>query len=160
MGRIIENKKMGKAEKKGARGNGRRMGTKNGNKHNSKNTRQNLASQRHHDQIHKDLKDGITIKEDPDLPGMGRYYCVSCARYFIDDNSLKGHEKTSLHKRRLKMMKQKPHTYEDAELFAGLQTEKIRPNIKPNADFDMDLDAGPIPISSNAQSNQMIFDEE
>lgn len=37
---------------------------------------------------------------DEDLPGLGQYYCISCARYFMKDNILQEHFKTKSHKRK------------------------------------------------------------
>ena len=35
-------------------------------------------------------------------PGLGQYYCVSCARYFISEVAMKAHVKTKEHKKRVK----------------------------------------------------------
>ena len=37
-----------------------------------------------------------------DLPGLGQFYCLTCARHFLDDQTLKAHEEGRPHKRRLK----------------------------------------------------------
>jgi bud site selection protein 20 len=42
---------------------------------------------------------------DIDTPGLGRHYCVSCARYFISETAMQSHEKTKAHKRQLKQLK-------------------------------------------------------
>ena len=63
---------------------------------------------------------------DDDLPGCGRFYCISCARYFINEPgqnliflscstncgcvALEEHNKSKLHRRKLKMM-QKGEVY-------------------------------------------------
>uniref|UniRef100_A0A0N5AAG8 C2H2-type domain-containing protein n=1 Tax=Syphacia muris TaxID=451379 RepID=A0A0N5AAG8_9BILA len=51
------------------------------------------------DQILEDLKPEKAAKllnqeVDMDLPGDGKFYCIECNRYFIDDNTLKSHKKT------------------------------------------------------------------
>merc|ERR1712063_10224 len=62
------------------------------------------------DQVAVDmLPDNLTKLEsqpvDPDLPGLGQFYCVSCARYFVDSQAIIDHRKTKIHKRRLKELK-------------------------------------------------------
>eukprot|EP01068_Selenidium_serpulae_P008926 Selendium_serpulae@DN5105_c0_g2_i3.p2 len=72
------------------------------------------------DQVHEDLKKGITIEEDTDLPGCGKFYCVSCARHFIDKSALDSHLKRSKHKRMLKKALETPYTQADAESAAEM----------------------------------------
>lgn len=67
------------------------------------------------DQIVKDLipenAEKLEKQEfDPDLPGCGQHYCVSCARYFIDTKALTEHRKTKPHKRRVKELKGEIYT--------------------------------------------------
>ncbi|KJE95932.1 hypothetical protein CAOG_06321 [Capsaspora owczarzaki ATCC 30864] len=57
-----------------------------------------------------------------DLPGLGQFYCVACARYFIDELSLNVHFKSKVHRRRLKELKEPAYTQEDAEAAAGMST--------------------------------------
>ncbi|ELR21204.1 zinc finger protein bud20, putative [Acanthamoeba castellanii str. Neff] len=53
------------------------------------------------DQIYSEIQAGkVTTPLDLDLPGSGQFICVHCARYFIDENSMKDHFKTKLHKKR------------------------------------------------------------
>jgi len=47
---------------------------------------------------------------DPDLPGLGQHYCVSCARYFVDARALSEHRKTKPHKRRVKALQEDIYT--------------------------------------------------
>uniref|UniRef100_A0A7S3AYE6 C2H2-type domain-containing protein n=1 Tax=Haptolina ericina TaxID=156174 RepID=A0A7S3AYE6_9EUKA len=57
---------------------------------------------------------------DPDKPGLGQFYCLSCAKYFISARALADHSKTPKHKRRLKMLKTtKPYSHEEARAAAG-----------------------------------------
>ncbi|KAJ3200836.1 hypothetical protein HK099_002491, partial [Clydaea vesicula] len=58
---------------------------------------------------------------DPDLPGLGQFYCLECAKYYISEQPLKEHIKSKVHKRRLKELKEKPYTQEDAEAAVGLK---------------------------------------
>ena len=47
-----------------------------------------------------------------ELPGGGHFYCVVCARYFIDQRNLDEHMKTKAHRRRVK-------TLEKGEVYTG-----------------------------------------
>lgn len=40
---------------------------------------------------------------DEDIPGLGRWYCEVCSRYFANEHSLLSHLKTKKHKRRYKL---------------------------------------------------------
>jgi hypothetical protein len=69
-------------------------------------------------------------KLDEDKPGLGQYYCISCARYFISTNALQDHFQTKRHKKRSfsshlpttydsfreKELKTKPYSTEEAYL--------------------------------------------
>eukprot|EP01147_Barroeca_monosierra_P010638 gene10638-2753_t len=77
------------------------------------------------DQVHEDLKPKHIAKHvnqpaDYDLPGMGQFYCVHCARHFIDEFTLEAHRKSKVHKRRLKQLSETPYTQKEAEAAAGL----------------------------------------
>lgn len=81
------------------------------------------------DQIVVDLKPENTQKlrqqeRDEDLPGQGQYYCVECARYFINQTGLEDHLKSKPHKKRLKQLKEKPYSQEEAERAAGMTRDK------------------------------------
>lgn len=56
---------------------------------------------------------------DLDLPGAAQHYCLHCARYFIDEQALKEHFKTKVHKRRLKALELEPYSIEESERAAG-----------------------------------------
>ena len=60
-------------------------------------------------------------------PGLGQYYCVTCARYFISPVAMKAHLKAKDHKKRLKATKEIPYTHEEAEMAAGLRPSKETP---------------------------------
>ncbi|KAI8380813.1 hypothetical protein BD560DRAFT_323812, partial [Blakeslea trispora] len=57
---------------------------------------------------------------DTDLPGLGQFYCVECARHFISENHLTEHLKSKLHKRRVKKLEDEPYTQEEADRAAGI----------------------------------------
>eukprot|EP00915_Cephaloidophora_sp_WS-2016_P005399 GHVH01007134.1.p1 GENE.GHVH01007134.1~~GHVH01007134.1.p1 ORF type:complete len:151 (+),score=26.27 GHVH01007134.1:49-453(+) len=133
---------MGKSRGKGLSGNGRRMGRSTNksrrSQHNSKSISNLKSEMPYHDQVHENLKSGVKLKFDEDLPGCGQHYCVPCAKHFIDAKGLVTHSKSKLHKRLLKDMMLKPHTQEDAELFAGLQTDKSYFKKKDGEDVKME----------------------
>eukprot|EP00405_Crypthecodinium_cohnii_P002881 CAMPEP_0194748444 /NCGR_PEP_ID=MMETSP0323_2-20130528/2570_1 /TAXON_ID=2866 ORGANISM="Crypthecodinium cohnii, Strain Seligo" /NCGR_SAMPLE_ID=MMETSP0323_2 /ASSEMBLY_ACC=CAM_ASM_000346 /LENGTH=119 /DNA_ID=CAMNT_0039662679 /DNA_START=57 /DNA_END=416 /DNA_ORIENTATION=+ len=80
------------------------------------------------DQVHDDLKvpekfkPGV-LERDEDLPGMGQFYCIACARFFQTAEIKAVHEKSKLHKRRMQKAKDTPHTQRDAEMAAGMTHE-------------------------------------
>ncbi|PXF44693.1 Zinc finger protein bud20 [Gracilariopsis chorda] len=94
----------------------------------NKRSRRKRTLSRALDQIHEDIsgkgqfsKNGTTdLPVDFDLPGLGQFYCVECARYFITDGVLAAHKKTKKHKFRLKELKDKPYCQAEAEAAAGM----------------------------------------
>ncbi|KAL8375660.1 hypothetical protein RB595_006986 [Gaeumannomyces hyphopodioides] len=60
------------------------------------------------DQIQEDLLSPKHLaqwkdtKASEDLPGLGRHYCIECAKWFETDHSLVEHRKGKPHKRRLR----------------------------------------------------------
>ncbi|KAH7647989.1 hypothetical protein RS030_3397 [Cryptosporidium xiaoi] len=52
--------------------------------------------------VQKDYYKGVELPFDPDLPGNGQFYCITCARYFINSSSLLSHNKSKDHKRLIK----------------------------------------------------------
>ena len=101
----------------------------------SKNTHREIKMKHYSkdiDQIVCDLKPENAVKliaqeKDEDLPGQGQYYCVECSRYFINSTSLTDHLKSKPHKKRLKELKDKPYSQEEAERAAGM-TKTTRNN--------------------------------
>ncbi|EDV47391.1 zinc finger protein 593 homolog [Drosophila erecta] len=75
------------------------------------------------DQIDDDLRtrSGELINQNVDLdkPGFAQFYCVHCAKYFIDDTAMQAHFRTKVHKRRLKALEIEPYSIEEAERAAG-----------------------------------------
>lgn len=49
------------------------------------------------------------------LPGFGQFYCIICSRYFVNKVALEGHNTTKQHKRRVKLLKDKPYDHKEAE---------------------------------------------
>ena len=66
--------------------------------------------------------------QQEDKPGLGQYYCVSCARYFISYQAIQVHYKTKEHKKRFKLVKNEtPYSIEEAERAGGLMPAKNAP---------------------------------
>lgn len=63
--------------------------------------------------------------EDENLPGLGQYYCIHCAKYFLDNNALKGHLRGKIHKRRVKELAVNPYTSLESEAATGTNLEKF-----------------------------------
>ena len=59
------------------------------------------------DQIYEEIKPekvdqtkSDMTKWDEDKPGLGQFYCIACARYFISPKAMEDHAKTKPHKKR------------------------------------------------------------
>lgn len=63
--------------------------------------------------------------EDENLPGLGQYYCIHCAKYFLDNTALKGHLRGKVHKRRVKELSVNPYTSLESEAATGTNLEKF-----------------------------------
>merc|ERR1712045_1086261 len=77
------------------------------------------------DQIDGDLQAGkveALMKQnvDFDKPGLAQFYCVHCAKHFINGDAFKSHVKGKPHKRRLHALKTEPYTIEESERAAGM----------------------------------------
>ncbi|CZT00855.1 related to BUD20 Protein involved in bud-site selection [Rhynchosporium agropyri] len=78
------------------------------------------------DQIHTDITDQKHLlahknsKAPEDLPGLGEYYCVECAKWFESEHAMVTHRKGSTHKRQVKALKVEPYTQREAEAAIGL----------------------------------------
>ncbi|KAF7715796.1 Bud site selection protein 20 [Penicillium ucsense] len=59
-------------------------------------------------------------KDVEDLPGLGQHYCMECSKWFESDYNLKAHTKGKNHKRRLRILKEEPHSQRIAEAAVGL----------------------------------------
>ncbi|KAL2045484.1 hypothetical protein N7G274_001912 [Stereocaulon virgatum] len=81
------------------------------------------------DQVHADLRSSKhltqhkTAKPAEDLPGLGRFYCVECAKWFESENNLVHHRYGKNHKRRLRALRAEPYSQEEAEAAVGLRTD-------------------------------------
>ena len=61
------------------------------------------------------------MSKDPvDLPGLGKNYCVPCAKWFDTQYTLTAHEKGKNHKRRIKLLKEIPYSHREAEAAGGV----------------------------------------
>lgn len=74
-------------------------------------------------QIDGDLKNKseelLNQNVDLEKPGFAQFYCLHCAKYFVDDRSMQAHFRTKVHKRRLKALELEPYTIEESEKAAG-----------------------------------------
>ncbi|XP_066999637.2 zinc finger protein 593 homolog isoform X2 [Anabrus simplex] len=71
------------------------------------------------DMKEENAKELLNQEVDFDKPGSAQHYCLHCARYFIDDQALKEHFRTKVHKRRLKALELEPYSIEESEKAAG-----------------------------------------
>ena len=76
------------------------------------------------DQIDTDLGEGkveklLAQEVDFDKAGLGQFYCVHCAKDFINPKAFQDHVKGKPHKRRLHALKTDPYTIEEANRAAG-----------------------------------------
>ncbi|TGJ79308.1 hypothetical protein E0Z10_g9448 [Xylaria hypoxylon] len=62
------------------------------------------------------------------LPGLGRWYCVECAKWYDTEANLVVHRKGKPHKRRVKQLREKPYTQKEAEAAIGLGTLNEEPS--------------------------------
>jgi len=77
------------------------------------------------DQIDQDLQPENAeklLKQDVDYekPGLAQFYCVHCAKHFIDGGAFNDHIKSKPHKRRMKALETEPYTIEESERAAGM----------------------------------------
>ena len=80
------------------------------------------------DQIDADLGEGkveklLAQEVDFDKAGLGQFYCVHCAKDFINPRAFQDHVKGKPHKRRLHALKTDPYTAEEANRAAGKNTK-------------------------------------
>lgn len=67
---------------------------------------------------------------DENLPGLGQYYCVHCAKYFEEQLALDRHTVTKVHKRRVRELKARPYTPLEAEAAAGVNLERFLTSVE------------------------------
>ncbi|KAI1003517.1 hypothetical protein K3495_g4693 [Podosphaera aphanis] len=81
------------------------------------------------DQISEDLRSPRHLEQHKtstpaeDLPGLGQFYCIECAKWFESENNMTSHQKGSTHKRRVKALKDEPYSQKEAEAAVGLRTD-------------------------------------
>ncbi|KAL2441837.1 hypothetical protein ABEF95_016671 [Exophiala dermatitidis] len=86
------------------------------------------------DQVKADLKSPKHLsqhqrtKAAEDLPGLGAFYCIECAKYFSDSHNLNEHRRGKIHKRRIRMLKEEAHSQKLADAAVGLGTDNGRPD--------------------------------
>lgn len=105
---------------------------------------------RDYDQVRADVESSKHLaqykatKDPEDLPGLGKHYCVECAKWFESDYNLVAHRKGKNHKRRsvvrrnlkhleprltsfsvrrLRLLREEPHSQKIAEAAVGLTTD-------------------------------------
>ncbi|ORY60717.1 zinc finger-containing protein [Pseudomassariella vexata] len=71
-------------------------------------------------------------KATEDLPGLGKWYCTECAKWFDTETSLVLHRRCKPHKRRVKQLKEQPYTQKEAEAAIGLRTDNEGPSVTGN----------------------------
>uniref|UniRef100_A0A7S0WNS7 C2H2-type domain-containing protein n=1 Tax=Pyramimonas obovata TaxID=1411642 RepID=A0A7S0WNS7_9CHLO len=63
------------------------------------------------------------VEHDEDVAGFGQFFCVPCSKYCQTLHALTTHQKSKLHKKRVKELKgDRPHNQADAEKAAGMGT--------------------------------------
>lgn len=72
------------------------------------------------DEINDSLQNPVSLVPDIDLPGMGMFLCLECARYFTDSKTLENHKLKKTHRRRVKELKVGVHSQKMAEQSVGL----------------------------------------
>lgn len=78
------------------------------------------------DQIHKDLsEDGKPLVFNEDLPGGGLYPCIECSRHFQNEHDLAKHKHNKQHKKRLRLLLERPYTQAEADAAGGLATQSF-----------------------------------
>ncbi|KAI1483755.1 hypothetical protein F4774DRAFT_405763 [Daldinia eschscholtzii] len=86
------------------------------------------------DQIKADLRSPKHLaqfkntKAPEDLPGLGKWYCTECAKWYESEHGLVVHRKGKPHKRRVKQLLEEPYTQKEAEAAIGLRTDNQGPN--------------------------------
>ncbi|KAJ3297400.1 hypothetical protein BCR33DRAFT_717437 [Rhizoclosmatium globosum] len=63
---------------------------------------------------------------DPDLPGLGQFYCIHCDKYFVTQPAMDVHLASKPHKKRIKVLKEPAFTQAEAEAAVGLRTDNTR----------------------------------
>ncbi|KAF7457462.1 putative bud site selection protein [Cryptosporidium felis] len=72
--------------------------------------------------VKRDFVKGVELPVDSDLPGHGQFYCIPCARYFVNSSSLMSHNKSKDHKKMLKRVKSEEAWTENHSMLAAEMT--------------------------------------
>ncbi|EEP80596.1 conserved hypothetical protein [Uncinocarpus reesii 1704] len=94
---------------------------------------------RDYDQVRNDIDSARHLeiyketKDVEDLPGLGQYYCVECAKWFESEYNMTAHRKGKNHKRRIRLLKEEPHTQKLAESVVGLTTDNGKLIVSPTS---------------------------
>ncbi|KAI1189484.1 hypothetical protein F5B17DRAFT_391244 [Nemania serpens] len=75
----------------------------------------------------KHLSQHQDTKAKEDLPALGRWYCIECAKWYDSEVNLVMHRKGKPHKRRVKQLREVPYTQKEAEAAVGLGTANEDP---------------------------------
>ncbi|MCJ1373822.1 Bud site selection protein 20 [Loxospora ochrophaea] len=81
------------------------------------------------DQIHADLHSPKHLaqhkasKAVEDLPGLGQWYCVECAKWFEGEHNFLQHQRGKPHKRRMRALRVEPYSQKEADAAVGLSTD-------------------------------------
>ncbi|KAI2816868.1 hypothetical protein CBS115989_6492 [Aspergillus niger] len=84
---------------------------------------------RDYDQVRADIASARHLelykatKDEEDLPGLGKHYCVECSKWFESEHNKVAHTKGKNHKRRLRILREEAHTQKAAEAAVGLGTD-------------------------------------
>ncbi|KAJ5935005.1 Zinc finger protein bud20 [Penicillium verhagenii] len=104
----------------------------------------NKRRTRDYDQVIADTKSPRHLeiykesKDVEDLPGLGQHFCIECSKWFESEYNMKAHTKGKNHKRRLRILKEEPHSQKIAEAVVGLGVENFRPQ-KEQKDIEMEI---------------------
>lgn len=78
------------------------------------------------DQIHEELAQETADPArkrkrpiDPDLPGLGQYYCAETDRHFVSQDALDAHKRTKSFKKRSRELEKTPYSHLEANFAAG-----------------------------------------
>ncbi|XP_076621180.1 zinc finger protein 593 homolog [Colletes latitarsis] len=114
------------------------------------------------DEIDEDLKyenvkSLLNQEVDLDKPGAAQYYCIHCARYFINNTALQDHLSTKVHKRRLKALELEPYSIEESERASGkgsyVAPKKREIETITRDNFKMDIESEFQPQTETAKVN-------
>jgi bud site selection protein 20 len=90
--------------------------------------------------VHKHLARYCRTKAPEDLPGLGKWYCIECAKWFESEATLNGHERGKPHKKRVKQLREEPYSQKEAEAAVSLRTDNGRPKQETDTCENLDGD--------------------